>query len=106
MKTPEEIKKALECCSKPQQADPCNGCPYDECGCGNAGTENFPHDALAYIHLLEERIELMKEQMHGDCGVCKHNGDVERCVNCLFDKDHSHPLWEYEGFPTDMEKED
>ena len=77
MKTPEEIKKGLECCSKPQLSNPCKDCPYDECGCVEDGKSNVTHDALTYIEQLEEQIMCMKIQMRGDCGCCKHRGKVE-----------------------------
>ena len=67
--------------------------------------EHIANDALAYIDQLEETITLMKIQMHGDCGVCKHRKgfDIEgaimsqRCYECL--KKESRPNWEYEGLP-------
>lgn len=96
MMTHEEIKKGLECCSKPQLSNPCKDCPYDECGCVEDGKANVTHDALIYIEQLEEQIQLMKIQMHGDCGACKHNDDA-RCYECL--KAKGRPLWEYEGLP-------
>lgn len=57
-KTPEEIKKGLECCTIPD----CEGCPYDDdpsCVVKNA-------DALAYIQQLEERNERLEYTL---CGV-------------------------------------
>lgn len=52
------------------------------------------HGAL--IQQLEGQIDLMKIQMQGDCGVCKHwNG--EKCDECLTKTGHPH--WEYEGLP-------
>ncbi len=67
--------------------------------------EEWSNDALAYIEQLEETITLMKVQMHGDCGVCKHRTgfDIEgaimshRCFECL--RKESRPNWEYEGLP-------
>lgn len=50
MKTPEEIKKGLECC----QDTRCEGCPYSNmrwCAKENGA------DALAYIKQLEARCE-------------------------------------------------
>ena len=98
MKTPDVIKEGLEVC----RADECHGhhtdCPYEDdffcimhiCG-----------DALAYIEHLEEQISLMKIQMLGDCGVCKHRNERpsegSTCNKCAV-KD-GHPLWEYEGLP-------
>jgi hypothetical protein len=115
MKTPAEIKKALQCCAKPQYTVPCQGCPYDECGCGNAGKENFPADTLAYINQLEKQLDkqteytqaridelettilLMKLQMEGDCGCCKHQHDKGPCADCMGNPKRPH--WEYEGLP-------
>ena len=49
MKTPDEIKKWLECCTHVT----CNGCPYDEDGCA---TSQQIIDALEYIQQLERKI--------------------------------------------------
>ena len=49
MKTPDEIKKWLECCTHVT----CNGCPYDEDGCA---TSQQIIDALEYIQQLEHQI--------------------------------------------------
>ena len=46
MKTPDEIKKGLECCTHAT----CNGCPYAEDGC-TSNREKI--DALEYIQQLE-----------------------------------------------------
>lgn len=54
MKTPEEIKKGLECCFNEDGIDfACGECPYDEAGseCGN-----LFGDALAYIQQLEAKV--------------------------------------------------
>ena len=102
MKTPEEIKKGLECCSKPQLSNHCKDCPYDECGCVEDGKANVTHDALTYIDQLEEQIRLMHIQMHGDCGVCKHRHHAQvtqhgprfdgPCAACI--QKESRPNWE------------
>ena len=51
MKTPEEIKKALECCAADE---PCGGCPYrpevDSC------IGMIARDALSYIRQLENQV--------------------------------------------------
>ena len=53
MKTPEEIKKGLECCIKASE-EACDHCPYcKECINFNAG--NIYRDALSYITQLEAR---------------------------------------------------
>ena len=53
MKTPDEIKKGLECCIKNSE-EACYHCPYMiDCETfGNAG--NHSRDALAYITQLEQ----------------------------------------------------
>ena len=69
-------------------------------------------NAIAYILELEEQIQLMKIQMHGDCGVCKHRSEQEavfrkaakkgefaftqRCEDCI---KNGKSAWEYEGLP-------
>lgn len=99
MKTPEqikEIKAGLECCA----SDECHGdnreCPYQYtviCISTMAG------QARSYINELEERIDLMMIQMHGDCGCCKHrNAKEEPCRSCLNEEDS--PYWKYEGLPV------
>ena len=90
----------MECCSRQLESNPCDGCPYDECGCGRFGKENFPLDVLTYVNQLEETINLMMIQMIGDCGCCKHGriGDMTTCNKCLTQREY-HSLWEYEGLP-------
>ena len=56
MKTPDEIKKWLECCTHVT----CNGCPYDEDGCA---TSQQIIDALEYIQQLEYRIGELTEMV-------------------------------------------
>lgn len=53
MKTPEEIKRGLECSSNcSDQGMKCRECPYQPLDC-----PDLHADALAYIRLLEERCE-------------------------------------------------
>lgn len=62
---------------------------------------------LSYIDQLEEQIQLMKIQMEGDCGVCKHRRHAlvtqdgpqfdGPCAACI--RKESRPAWEYEGLP-------
>ena len=54
MKTPEEIKKGLECCMKASE-EACEHCPYSK-GCERFEAGNLYRDALAYITQLEERV--------------------------------------------------
>lgn len=84
MRTPDEIKKGLECHSRPCGCD--MGCPYvDVC----AEDEGCPMsaDALAYIHQLEaERdaavadIRLAFTSYVGACQTCKHGENQVDCI--------------------------
>lgn len=53
MKSPEEIKKGLECCSE----DGCKGCNYEEDCYMADGFSVLAYDALAYIEQLEADLE-------------------------------------------------
>lgn len=112
MKTPEEIKKGLECCVSGDC--PKEGCPYYKCQedmwCG----EQKSRDALALIQQLEDQnaelLEKVKqlqaeqaetmEAIKKGCRTCKHsylnNPDIEICqyvTKC--DASDSH--WEWRG---------
>ena len=95
MKTPEEIKNDLKIMSSNWRG---------------WSVEAVANIALAYIEQLEEQITLMKLQMKGDCGVCKHRNDERKledkqfgcrlspvCYECL--KKDGREMWEYEGLP-------
>lgn len=59
MKTPEEIKKGLECCS----VVACGSCPYEYyCNLEN-GYVKISNDALAYIQQLENHIGELTEKV-------------------------------------------
>lgn len=53
MKTPEDVKKGLECCMKASE-EACEHCPYSK-GCERFEAGNLYRDALAYINQLEAR---------------------------------------------------
>lgn len=74
MKTPEEIKKGLECCL-PRDEEWCYTCPYSNEGCYTARID----DTLAYIQQLErERDALLADlttacaDVPNPCPVCGH----------------------------------
>lgn len=92
MKTPEEIKEALRTCTS-------TGCGEAYCAYEHDGdcSGSVMRDSLALIEQLEDQIDLMKIQMQGDCGVCKHKAHDDACLTCLTLPDK--PLWEYEGLP-------
>ena len=54
MKTPEAIKKGLECCAK-ASLEECDHCPYGN-DCDIFEACNLYRDALAYINHLEARV--------------------------------------------------
>ncbi len=63
MKTPEEIKKGLECCLS-VDALACCKCPYSGNGCGE---DEELKDALAYIQQLERERDAAVEDLKDRC---------------------------------------
>ena len=93
MKTPEEIKKGLYCCTNDEDGCNCEHCPYNlgllESGC----IAMFAADALAYIQQLERERDAAVEQLKAvdvnsyfECAHCKHeelcNSPVWPCNGC------------------------
>lgn len=100
MKTPEEIKKGLDCC---QTIVRCAVCPYHDIGDIVAEcTAQLSENALAYIQQLEsgneskqKRIEELESRLaqvekenkallhdmakYTMCGACKHFANREQC---------------------------
>ena len=57
-KTPDEIKKGLECCSE----DGCKKCPYwEDCNMAD-GFSELAGDALAFIQQLQDDLQLEKKR--------------------------------------------
>lgn len=84
-KTPEEIKKGMECCVGNTRE--CMQCPYP------IGFECFEQpmkDAIAYIQQLESRLaqaERERDAAVNDCGkflcnTCRYNGYAGVCYIC------------------------
>ena len=89
MKTPDEIKKGLECCEfSATSMSQCRGCPYMVDCHVNRPKTNLKKDALAYVQQLERErdaaVKTLKEI--GDCEYCKHNAYCTtifpNCVEC------------------------
>lgn len=96
MRTPEELKESLNACFVKMS---CAGCNYPRSTIGFKCIVDMCKDALTYIEQLEEKIDLMMIQMHGDCGLCKHKDEMgARCAECVTSK-KNRPNWEYEGLP-------
>ena len=82
MKTPDEIKKGLECCTH----GTCNSCPYVEDGC-TSNREKI--DALEYIQQLETRgwelFDLLSSAWYGkDCYFKQYDGTVYSRASCQY----------------------
>lgn len=75
MKTPEEIKKGLECCYSPVEAlFRCVGCPYQ----GSAVCKMSLHnDALEYIARLEAKNEAYKQSAINCCYESRCNKKIK-----------------------------
>lgn len=69
MKTPDEIKKGLNC----NNIDHCNDCPYDGLDCA----KHVDQDALAYIQQLEADNETMRGSLEMWKSVASSPGAVE-----------------------------
>ena len=102
MRTPEEIKKGLECCASLDEKE-CEVCPYKpDRVCGE--TKNG--DALAYILQLERERDAAVNNLHGMCGACiRHNNDDDEiyvcskyveCVHGIGD-DEGEDYWQWRG---------
>ena len=88
MKTPDEIKKGLECCA--DYGNCSEGCPYNPIrDCGNALYE----DALAYIQQLEEERDAIEDDFARVgtevkdpfvCDFCMHQFPGYGCEVCNF----------------------
>ena len=94
-KTPDEIKKGLECCSE----DGCKKCPYwEDCNMAD-GFSELAGDALALIQQLEAERDEMMEYVHGRCPMCKHYASSikeEPCASCYSASGHN-DNWEWRG---------
>ena len=96
-RTPEEIKKGLECCSSNGF---CHKCPYDGMPCNNLELEA---DALAYIQQLERErdaaVEDMTElmQLAQFCRHCKHITEDGVCTFDFAANKDAPWCWEWRG---------
>lgn len=117
-RTPDEIKKGLECCM--DHDGTCEDCPYVDREC--RAFEQLAGDALALIQQLQaQNAELLKkvEQLQAErdaavsdlligptCETCKHknkgfnDSPCDACVENTFD--HNGLQWEWRG----VQKED
>ena len=111
-RTPEEIKKGLECCS--QNTYTCGeGCPY-EIECQRMGRSNdVILDTLAYIQQLERERDVAIILLRGECLACLHNDNGEPCrtkevcQRCVYNDDTHWGMdldynWQWRGAPEEV----
>ena len=102
-KTPDVIKKGLECCMDYQNCtegeDP--QCPYYD---AKRCMEALLADALALIQQLEAERDAAVESLRGICEECKHfSGNENACRKCdwnVNDED-AEDCWEWRGVQKD-----
>ena len=95
MKTPDEIKKGLECCE--QIGANCDGCPYyGECMLPFGDSPES--DALAYIHRLERERDAAVKRLarYKKCIDCARYTDVV-AVNMACDGCEFGSKWQWRG---------
>ena len=84
MKTPDEIKKGLECCgSNGANADACPYMKHGSCwDCFDASSAymNIMQDALAYIQQLESDNARLREK--DTPKPCEHKATLYKCLTC------------------------
>ena len=111
MKSPDEIKKGLECCSE----DVCKSCPYEQDCYTTDGFSALAADALDLIQQLQEEVSKYEEgydaltkiikrleaerdaavkSLRGRCFECKHN-KTSVCLICSKDKELKY--WQWRG---------
>ena len=84
MKTPEEIKKGLYCCTNDEDGCNCEHCPYNlgllESGC----IAMFAADALAYIQQLERERDAAVRDLEANkrCETCMYYTPGYFCLGC------------------------
>lgn len=84
MKTPDEIKKGLECCTVEYCYHTQKGCPYRDY---SLCVQNVCEDALAYIQQLERERDAAVEVVsrYRNCDVCTHmNEGGLMCTTCKY----------------------
>lgn len=106
MKTPDEIKKGLECVGG--LIEPCvSGCPYEKsCECGLTAAR----DAIEYIQQLEYRLaqvemerDALIRHVQGKCHACKYiegypnKRACSGCKHTYYARPGSIDNWEWRG---------
>ena len=101
MKTPDEIKLAMDICYETGRE--CRFCPYENV---TWCEDQLAHDACAYFKQIEaERGQLLDDlhrmiNKHGSCDFCKHkNKSAAECNGCSRENDN----WTWRGVPDKEE---
>lgn len=120
MKTPDAIKKGLECCTQ-EECRWDNGCPY---GASRTCAEDLKSDSLALIQQLEEKYERAMENAKilsdavtklererdfllkyftdshwAACDICKHEPETHDINDCMRIRRIGLPCFEWRGLP-------
>ena len=122
MKSPDDIKKGLECCAS-FDSDMCLQCPYDDGHIACCLDKN--QDALAYINQLEQRLAQAERErdaavadLKKDCSTCKNEeiqGTCNRpngCAGCSNTDcpcslgDSVNDCWQWRGICEENSKEE
>lgn len=95
MKTPDEIKQALECCF--YDSAQCADCPYYPTSCDR----ELVRDAREYIRQLEaERdflLKYLRDSTFAFCDICKHDIDGSGVMGCKYIRENGVPCFEWRG---------
>ena len=98
-KTPDEIKKGLECCKEDECFGERENCPYTADPKLCVGV--MCADALALIQQLEtERDALLKyitDSTWAACDICKHGFDGASVLDCKHIREVGVPCFEWRG---------
>ena len=105
-RTPEEIKRGLECCSVDGLS--CSNCSY--CVSCDADIHALERDALAYIQQLERErdaaVEILRDFKM--CAGCDHKG----CADCRWFDDVTmknkdlHDNWQWRGVQEEVKPDE
>jgi hypothetical protein len=110
MKTPDEIKKGLECCAAGFYENICAACPYSSLAMAECPTK-LKADALTLIRWHEEKNEAMHaeivrlqaerdaavENIRGDCVYCLHLCEDMVAPSCFDCANKGYYRWEWRG---------
>ena len=106
VKTPDVIKKGLECCGGPCSCAECPHSfdfPFEDGIKGCIG--GLEEDAIAYIQQLERErdflIKYLTDSTFASCDICKHGAEGASVMDCEQIRKVGIPCFEWRGLPED-----